>query len=292
MASSPLTQWASKITENYSDIISNMCSFATKECLVIQQRSLHNHPPAGLVPRVRILIYEEGDYELQVLLKTIEKGSVHSEDDLCKLIEKISESSPFKFCPGLDFDKYTKDYADILRYDSKSVKLMSEPFTRVESNHCLMWHKLAKNSSIFEKDQEEILCQPCKKMKSHLAQRVRAALKVTPEEKEARLEVSSRCPLSSLSPASQKKRKGKLVKERYLYKRKLEHMEVNLNDEQNDDMTNIVSIVNEESHRSALNEVIDGAGCQNKSEAIRELWQRDAKAAQNQFKKDQASNGI
>ena len=30
-------------------------------------------------------------------------------------------------------------------------------------------------------------------------------------------------------------------------------------------MTNIVSIVNEESHRSALNEVIDGAGCQNKS---------------------------
>ena len=90
------------------------------------------------------------------------------------------------------------NYADILRYDSKSVKLMSEPFTRVESNHCLMWHKLAKNSSIFEKDQEEILCQPCKKMKSHLDQRVRAALKVTPEEKEARLEVSSRCPLSSL----------------------------------------------------------------------------------------------
>ena len=87
--------------------------------------------------------------------------------------------------------------------------------------------QIGQNSSIFEKDQEEILCQPCKKMKSHLAQRVRAALKVTPEEKEARLEVSSRCPLSSLSPASQKKkRKGKLVKEQYLYKRKLEHMEM------------------------------------------------------------------
>ena len=127
-------------------------------------------------------------------------------------------------------------------------------------------------------------------LKSHLDQRVRSTLKVTPKEKEARLEVSSRCPLSTLSPASQKKRKGKLLKERYQYKKKLEHMEVSLDEEQSDEMAQIISIMSKD-HHSTINELIDGAECQNKSEFVQELWQRDIKAAQNQFKKDQASNG-
>lgn len=41
-------------------------------------------------------------------------------------------------------------------------------------------------------------------MKSHLNQRLRLASKVTAESKEARVEVSSRCPMSVLSPASKK----------------------------------------------------------------------------------------
>lgn len=66
-------------------------------------------------------------------------------------------------------------------------------------------------------------------------------------------------------------------------------MEVTLDDEQNDEMADIVSIVNEDRHSSILNEVINGAGCQNKADAIRELWDKDVKAA---FKKDQATNGM
>ena len=40
-------------------------------------------------------------------------------------------------------------------------------------------------------------------------------------------------------------------------------------------MMKIVDIVNGDSHKSALNGVIDDAGCQDKSEIIRELWQKD-----------------
>ena len=37
--------------------------------LIIHQRSLYNHP-AGLLPRARILLSREGNYELQILMKT------------------------------------------------------------------------------------------------------------------------------------------------------------------------------------------------------------------------------
>ena len=53
--------------------------------LIIHQRSLYNPPPAGLLPRARILVSREGDYELQILLQTIEKGTVYSESILYKV---------------------------------------------------------------------------------------------------------------------------------------------------------------------------------------------------------------
>ena len=58
------------------------------------------------------------------------------------------------------------------------------------------------------------MCQPCKKMRSHLDQRVRASLAVTPTKKAARLKPSSRCPLSALSPVSVNKRRENLMTER------------------------------------------------------------------------------
>ena len=59
-----------------------VCVFISlTQYLIIHQRSLYNHP-AGLLPRARILVSREGDYELQILLKTIEKGTVYSESVL------------------------------------------------------------------------------------------------------------------------------------------------------------------------------------------------------------------
>ena len=45
-----------------------------------------------------MVVSGEKDYELQVLLKTIDKGSV---DEFVDLFLKMRSSSGYKFCPGL-----------------------------------------------------------------------------------------------------------------------------------------------------------------------------------------------
>ena len=198
-------------------------------------------------------------------MRTKDKGTVTCEDELHHLCGMLSKSSGYKFCPGLDKVVYNDKYASVLRYDSKSVRLMSEPFCHMDSPRCELWHKLAKNSSIFERDMEEVLCQPCK-MISHFDQRVRAAASVTPAEKVARLDPSSRCPLAVPSPNSRKKRKENLLKEQYQYK--YEHIELMLDDEQSDEMASIVEIINRDAS-DTLNKVIEEVGSQ--GQAVREI---------------------
>lgn len=94
-------------------------------------------------------------------------------------------------------------------------------------------------------------------MRSHLDQRVRAAIE-SPGTTAAWLAASSKCPLAVLSLASQKKRRGNLLKERSQYQKKCEHMELPLDGEQSDEMTNIVHIINRDASDS-LNKVITEA---------------------------------
>ena len=152
-------------------------------------------PPAGLVSRAWIIVSQCGDYEFQVLLRTKDKGTVMCENELYHLCGMLSKSSGYKFCPGLDKTVYNDKYACVLRYDPKSAQLMSESFCCVDSPRCELWHKLAKNSSILERDMEEVLCQPCKKI-SHPDQRVQAAASVTPAEKSSSIRSIIKVPSS------------------------------------------------------------------------------------------------
>ena len=286
----PLNQWSLRGAETFPELTFTLCSTTLPNCprcLVCSQRTLHYHPPAGLVSRVQIIVSQSGEYEFQVLLKLKERGTVACEIEFLNLCSTVSKSSSYKFCPGMSKSVYQDRYASVIRYDSKSVRLTSEPFERVDSPHCEMWHKLAKNSSIFERELDEVLCQPCKKMRSHLDQRVRAAI-VSPGRTAAWLEASSKCPLAVLSPASQKKRRGNLLKERSQYQKKCEHMELTLDEEQSNEMTNIVHIINRDAS-DTLNKVITEA--ETHGNTIREIWKDDVKSSQDRFKKDQDING-
>ena len=147
---------------------------------------------------------EQGDYELQVLLKTIEKGKLLGVDAFIHLCLKICQLGGYKFCPGGNIGVYNEKYASVLHRKSKSVKILSEPFERVESPNYQKWHKLAHNS-VFERDLSDVMCQACKKMCSYLDQLVRTAVAVPSARKASHHDPSSTCPISSLSPASQKK---------------------------------------------------------------------------------------
>ena len=181
-------------------------------------------------------------------------------------------------------------YASVLWYESKSVRVVTEPFSRVDSPNCSMWHRLAKNASIFEKDMDDMMCQPCKKMRSHLDQRVQASLAVTPTKKATHLEPSSRCPLSALSPASVNKQRKNLMTERTQDKktiRKYEHMEITLDDDQSNEMAEIVNVSNSRSP-DALSEIFQEAESQGKG-GVKEIWKNDVRSDK-EFEKDQSRN--
>ncbi len=180
----------------------------SRRYLICTQKVLSWCPPAGMVSVARIVINDGGEYDFQVLLRSVDNGTVHSDVQFMSVCEKISKSGNHKFCPGINFDLFTEKYATNVRYELKGVRIITEPFRRVDSTLCKMWHKIAKNSSIFEKDMDDVMCQPCKKM-GHLDQRLRASLAVTPTKQISRQQPSSRCPLSALSPASAIKKKKK-----------------------------------------------------------------------------------
>ena len=195
--------------EAYDDLNFVLCSATREKYLLCTQKNLRVCPPAGLVSAARILVSEQGDYEVQVLFQTIEKGKLVSVDSFIHLCFKICQLGGYKFCPGLNCGVYNEKYGKVLHRVSKSVKILSDPFERVESPKCQTWHKLASNSSIFERDLSDVMCQPCKKMRSYLDQLVRTAVSVTPARKASRQDPSSTCPISSLY--QQVKRKGSTI---------------------------------------------------------------------------------
>ena len=93
---------------------------------------------------MRVVISESGKYELQVLYRSVEKGVVTSETQLLQVLGNIGNSSPFKFCPGLGLKSYQENYGGVIRYDSKAIKLIHEPFARAESPHVAQTGKKCK----------------------------------------------------------------------------------------------------------------------------------------------------
>ena len=275
----PLEEWCAMGNVSFPDLTFAVCC-----------TSLVCSPQYLLVSRARLLVSSTGEYEMQVLLKKTSEGELKTIDDLFEICKHLSCSSPYKFCPGLSKKQYEKVYGDIIRYDSKSVQITSEPFSRVDSPRCDPWHNLARNASILEKDPVEVLCQPCKKMVSYLDQRVRAA--ATSAQKVARQEPSSRCPISVLSPAGRKKRKENLMKKRAHDKkivRKYEHTEITLDDEQSDEMAEIVDIINRDSSAcSTLKQIFSEAQEKTKESNVKQIWKSDVRK---QFENDHASNG-
>jgi hypothetical protein len=150
------------------------------DTLSISRRDLHQHPPAGLISRVRIVITENKEYDFQVLLRSKESGCIDSFDKFFELCSMIDPAGHYKFCPGIDAGVYVSRYLSVIRYDLKSVRRTSGPIARTDSVKCTFWHKLARNSSLID----QVLCQACKRLKSDLEQRLKTSSRVTVQDKE------------------------------------------------------------------------------------------------------------
>ena len=63
--------------------------------LVCSRKDLHNHPPIGMINRVRLIISEDGSYNLQVIFCSKEKGIVSNVEDFVGPCEKIGPKSSY-----------------------------------------------------------------------------------------------------------------------------------------------------------------------------------------------------
>ena len=76
----------------------------------------------------------------------------------------IMTNKQYKFCPGIDPEVYQSTYFSKIRYHIKSVRCLDIPIKLVDSLNCSLWHKLARNASILEKDMDSVPCGGCKRL--------------------------------------------------------------------------------------------------------------------------------
>ena len=72
----------------YPELVFASCVDENGNCaLTCSRRDLYNHPPLGLVSRVRIVLDQNGKYSFQVLLFSEEEGTIDEYLQLCSRIE-------------------------------------------------------------------------------------------------------------------------------------------------------------------------------------------------------------
>jgi hypothetical protein len=238
---------------------------------------------------------EYGEFVVHVLLKEMERGTLELStcmERLLQLCNKYSSSSyAYKFCPGLNPAEY-ESQKEIIRFDLKKVRKTTEPFLRVDSVKCLLWHELGRKASTERREASEVLCPACVRLKSDITYQQKRTEEESPSKKARRQQSSSRARLSYMSPTSQVERKNNQKQLRQTLKRKLdsyEETEVPLNDEQSDEMNFVVSTI-ESQFQAELETIFDEGDKCGVGHKLRHSWKTDQQRDSINFNHDQVLN--
>ena len=282
------------LSARYSDLSFSMASgvmdgvsTTAVPVMLIAQRTLHYHPPYGLVSRVQVSVRYKA-YTIFVLMREWKKETFESISDLDAVCRVIGKN---KFCPGIEMKHYMTEYYECIRFHIKSVRLSEFPFQRVDSQRCSLLFELVHNASKAEKEASDVVCYPCKRLVRDLEHQKKRTAAETPTKKIKRQQPSSKARLSYMSPASQAKRKQLAQYERTNSIRKLamyEDSEIMLDDTQNEEMCSIVQSIGDDNLESLYVEgEKHGVG-----KLMKEIWITDAKQRSKQFFDDQAKNSM
>ena len=172
--------------------------------MLIAQRTLHNHPPCGLVPRIQVSVQYK-IYTITVLMRVWKKEPFESFDELDAVCKMVGNGTKYKFCPGIEMSRYMSEYHDHIRFHIKSVRLSDFPFYQVDSQRCDLYFELAHNATRAEKGSSEVLCYPCKRLVDDLKHQKRRTAAETPARKQKRQMPSSKAKLSYTSRSQTEK---------------------------------------------------------------------------------------
>ena len=265
------------------------------EALEVTQRFLYHFPGANYLSVARVIFFPSESpafsYKVQVLFTSISSGRVQTFNELSAIRFTISKNSQYKFCPGFDEKNYLEQYHAVICYHIKGVRIWGKPFSRIDSEKCLMWHQLEKNACVEEKKLFTVLCRECKRLQHHLEHQKRRS-QVSPARRIARQQPSSSFKLKYLSPASIVKRKKATQMERSADKAKLakcDDLEVTLDDEQSGELSSIISKI-EETSADELDKIFKEADGCSVGDSIRAVWELDRNNSKERFFKDQQTN--
>ena len=107
-------------------------------------------------------------------------------------------------CPGI------KEYPSDVRFKTKNLREWGEPFNRLDSNSCLLWH-LPSNNCRPTGDLLQNACAPCKRLQFDIDMLVKRARSTSDVKKATR---TLNYPMKYLSPRSKAIRISRNTKER------------------------------------------------------------------------------
>ena len=161
----------------------------------------------GPVKPVKLVFSSDGLYSFQALLTTIKTGNWRLTSghptELNQLLDTMLPASGYVPCPGLR--NYQAEFGEFVRFHTKNLREWSLPFSRYDSNTCLLWHlpnnvKQSMSSPLFN------CCPNCKSLFHELNALKKRAESSSPGHKQKWIDTSCKRPIKYLSPASQKER--------------------------------------------------------------------------------------
>ena len=139
----PHSRFQEIITKNYPELSGTLLMASDGTTLLqITHILVHNHPPAGYVHRVRVILTPTPPgyhCDLQVLLVSVDKGVITSDQEFTQVCKGLLQSNGFVFCPRIGCDKYNDEYLSVIRFHCKQVNVSVALFQRVDSIGCLRW---------------------------------------------------------------------------------------------------------------------------------------------------------
>lgn len=226
-------------------------------------------------------------YLWQVFLCNVVGGD-YAFETVQPYLDQLSVKSGYTLCPGIG------QYPPELRFKTKNLREWGIPFTRADSQMCLLWH-LPNNEKYPHGDKLRDVCTACRRL-SHDIRQLLQKSKIVPEcKKESRLHVSSNYPLKYLSPDSRAARVARITKDRKNLSAKLAatptHFNFNVNDKQHCEILDLVQAIEKKGSKTVEELCSQGdAVLGQDNNLLREAWRQDVKERLD-YEKDQAKSG-
>ena len=242
----------------------------------------------GPIKPARMVFHEDGRYTVEVLLAVVCTGSwkesLPPHTDICSGLDSFLAHSGYVICPGIV--KYESEFEELIRFQSKNLRIWTHPLTRHDSASCLLWFK-PTNTRISAENPLFNVCPSCKSLHSQLNAIKRRAIDHSPGHKEKWTNPSSNRPLKYLSPASQAQRLTKGGDERRRLRKTIlkyedDPLDVELSGEQDKEMQKLVMAI-EEKGQDELAKIASECGEEIGGDVMR-AWQNDVSSRQEFFK--------